>query len=87
MLVIVDLAPSSHHRHAAIHRRRALQIEVSCLPVAMRRIADLHPGNAKTDARDAFIIAEAGHSKPHALRRVGGDDELIADLADDRRLR
>lgn len=25
--------------------------------LAMRRIADLYPGRAKTDARDAFIIA------------------------------
>mgnify|MGYP002738463840 FL=1 len=61
---------------------RAMGIEVAYLPgLAMRRIADLHPGNAKTDARDAYIIAEAGRTMPHALRRVGGDDELIADLA------
>jgi hypothetical protein len=25
----------------------------------MRRIADLYPGEAKTDARDAFVIADA----------------------------
>lgn len=61
---------------------RAMGIEVAYLPgLAMRRIADLHPGNAKTDARDAYIIAEAGRTMPHALRRVGGDDDLIADLA------
>ncbi|GAA3875547.1 IS110 family RNA-guided transposase [Tessaracoccus defluvii] len=61
---------------------RAMGIEVAYLPgLATRRIADLHPGNAKTDARDAFIIAEAGRTMPHALRRVGGDDDLIADLA------
>ena len=57
---------------------RAMGIEVAYLPgLAMRRIADLHPGNAKTDARDAFIIAAAGRTMPHALRRVGGDDDLI----------
>ncbi len=61
---------------------RAMGIEVAYLPgLAMRRIADLHPGNTKTDARDAYIIAEAGRTMPHALRRVGGDDDLIADLA------
>nr|WP_108872132.1 IS110 family transposase [Tessaracoccus timonensis] len=61
---------------------RAMGIEVAYLPgLAMRRIADLHPGNAKTDARDVYIIAEAGRTMPHALRRVGGDDDLIADLA------
>ena len=61
---------------------RAMGIEVAYLPgLAMRRIADLHPGHAKPDARDAYIIAEAGRTMPHALRRVGGDDDLIADLA------
>jgi hypothetical protein len=46
----------------------------------MRRIADLHPGNAKTDARDAFIIAEAARTMPHALRRVDIGEEALADL-------
>jgi hypothetical protein len=36
---------------------------------AMRRIADL--GRAKTDARDAFVIADAARSLPHTLRPVG----------------
>ena len=36
---------------------------VAYLPgLAMRRIADLHAGEAKTDARDAYIIAEAARS-------------------------
>lgn len=48
--------------------------------LAMRRIADLHPGNAKTDARDAYIIAEAARSMPHARRRVDTGDESLADL-------
>ena len=39
---------------------RSMGVMVAYLPgLAMRRIADLHPGNAKTDARDAFIIAES----------------------------
>ena len=41
----------------------------------MRRIADLHPGQAKTDARDAAIAAEAARSMPHTLRSVELDDE------------
>ncbi len=41
---------------------------VGYLPgLAMRRIADLHSGEAKTDARDAAIIAEAARTLPHAL--------------------
>lgn len=46
----------------------------------MRRIADLCPGEAKTDARDAFIIADAARSMPHSLRAIDGEDETIAEL-------
>lgn len=60
---------------------RDVGLDVAYLPgLAMRRIADLHPGNAKTDARDAYIIAEAARSMPHALRRVDVGDEALADL-------
>lgn len=56
-------------------------IEVGYLPgLAMRRIADLHPGEAKTDARDAAIIAQAARSMPHALRALRADDEQTAEL-------
>jgi len=44
----------------------------------MRRIADLHPGEGKTDARDAYIIADAARTMPHTLRRVGTDEETLA---------
>jgi transposase len=57
-------------------------IEVAYLPgLAMRRIADLHPGSAKTDARDALIIAEAARTMPHTLRQIRADEEQIAALA------
>lgn len=80
VLVIVDQSATIGALPVTV--ARAMGIEVAYLPgLAMRRIADLHPGNAKTDARDAYIIAEAGRTMPHALRRVGGDDDLIADLA------
>jgi len=46
----------------------------------MRRIADLYPGEAKTDARDAFIIADAARVMPHTLRSVDLQDETIAEL-------
>ncbi|MGO4815644.1 IS110 family transposase [Cupriavidus sp. 2MCAB6] len=47
---------------------------------AMRRIADLHAGEAKTDARDAAIIAEAARSMPHTLRSLRLADEPLAGL-------
>ncbi|MCY9555802.1 IS110 family transposase, partial [Paenibacillus apiarius] len=48
--------------------------------LAMRRIADLHPGTAKTDARDAYVIADAARTLPHTLRRVDVGDEALAEL-------
>ena len=60
---------------------RAEGVEVAYLPgLAMRRIADLHEGEAKTDARDAAIIAEAARSMPHALRALPKTDEALAQL-------
>lgn len=50
------------------------------LGMAMRRIAGLHPGNAITDARDADFIADAHAALTHTLRRVGADDETLAEL-------
>ena len=60
---------------------RAQGVEVAYLPgLAMRRIADLHAGEAKTDARDAAIIAEAARSMPHALHALPKSDEALAQL-------
>lgn len=57
-------------------------VQVAYLPgLAMRRIADLHPGTAKTDARDAAIIAEAARTMPHTLRSIRVDEAQIAELA------
>lgn len=46
----------------------------------MRRIANLHAGEAKTDARDAAIIAEAARSMPHTLRSLRMTGEQLAEL-------
>jgi len=79
VLVVVD-QPASIGA-LAVTVARDVGIDVAYLPgLAMRRIADLHPGNAKTDARDAYVIAEAARSMPHALRRVHAGDEALADL-------
>lgn len=61
---------------------QAAGVLVGYLPgQAMRRIADLHPGEAKTDARDAFIIAEAARTLPHTLRSIAVADEQVAELS------
>jgi len=60
---------------------RASGHQVAYVPgLAMRRIADLYPGRAKTDARDAFIIADAARSLPHTLRPVDVGDNALAEL-------
>ena len=61
---------------------QAEDVQVGYLPgLAMRRIADLHAGEAKTDARDAAIIAQAARSLPHALRSLQLADEQVAELS------
>jgi hypothetical protein len=60
---------------------RLLSIDVGYLPgLAMSRVADLHPGAGKTDARDAYIIAGAARTMPHTLLRVSTDDQTLAEL-------
>lgn len=60
---------------------RACGHDVAYLPgLSMRRIADLYPGQAKTDARDAYIIADAARTMPHTLRRVDTGDEALTEL-------
>lgn len=46
----------------------------------MRWIADLYPGESKTDARDAAIVADAARTRPHTLRDLAPDDETVAEL-------
>ncbi|RSM75174.1 IS110 family transposase [Actinoplanes sp. ATCC 53533] len=79
VLVIIDQPASIGALVIAV--ARMMGIEVAYLPgLAMRRIADLYPGEGKTDARDSFIIADAARTMPHTLRRIGTDDETVADL-------
>lgn len=60
---------------------RAAGCRVAYLPgLSMRRAADLHPGEAKTDARDAFVIAETARTMPHTLRAIDRDEETLAAL-------
>ncbi len=47
----------------------------------MRRIADLTPGQAKTDARDAQVIAQAARTMPHTLRAINASDQDAAALS------
>lgn len=46
----------------------------------MRRIADLTPGTAKTNRRDAAVIAQAAATMPHTLRDVTAAGKEAASL-------
>ncbi len=80
VLVVVDQPASIGALPLTVARDAGCK--VAYLPgLAMRRIADLYPGEAKTDARDAAVIADAARTMPHppgngALERlaVHGDD-------------
>ncbi|WP_298807088.1 IS110 family transposase, partial [uncultured Pseudokineococcus sp.] len=79
VLVVVDQPATIGALPVAVARDAGAQ--VAYLPgLAMRRIADLHPGTAKTDARDAYVIADAARTLPHTLRRVDAGDDALADL-------
>lgn len=79
VLVVVDQPNTIGALSVAV--ARSMGIEVAYLPgLAMRRIADLHPGNAKTDARDAHVIADAARTMPHTLRRIDVGEDVLGDL-------
>ena len=80
ILVVVDQLNSIGALPVAV--AHATGTAVAYLPgLSMRRLADLHPGSAKTDARDAFIIANAALTAPHALRTLDIPSEAQADLS------
>ncbi|GAA1316030.1 IS110 family transposase [Saccharothrix xinjiangensis] len=79
VLVVVDQPATIGALPVAV--ARAAGHQVAYLPgLAMRRIADLYPGNAKTDARDAHVIADAARTLPHTLRAVDTGDDTLAEL-------
>ncbi|MYS44820.1 IS110 family transposase [Streptomyces sp. SID5998] len=79
VLVVVDQPASIGALPLAVARDVGCQ--VAYLPgLAMRRIADLYPGEAKTDARDAAVIADAARTMPHTLRTLDLTDEVTAEL-------
>lgn len=80
VLVVVDQPASIGALPLSV--ARAAGCLVAYLPgLSMRRVADLYPGQAKTDARDAHIIADAARTMPHLLRDLKADDETIAALS------
>lgn len=79
VLVIVDQPNTIGALAVAVARDTGC--EIAYLPgLAMRKAADLYPGTAKTDRKDAFIIADTGRSMPHTLRAVDRDNDVLSSL-------
>ena len=80
LLVVVDQPATIGALAVAV--AQDMGITVGYLPgLSMRRIADLTPGSAKTDAKDAAVIAGAARSMPRTLRAVSTSDEEAAALS------
>jgi len=79
VLVVVDQPATIGALAVAV--AQYLGLPIAYLPgLSMRRIADMYPGTAKTDQKDAFIIAEAARTMPHTLRALTVSDEDEATL-------
>lgn len=80
ILLVVDQTATIGALPVAVARSEG--ILVGYLPgQVMHRITDLYAGEAKTDARDAAIIAEAAQPLPHALRTLKLADGQISELS------
>ncbi|RAX18836.1 transposase, partial [Actinomyces sp. Z3] len=80
LLVVVDQPATIGALAVAV--AQDMGITVGYLPgLSMRRIADLTPGSAKTDAKDAAVIADAARTMPHTLRSISTSDEDAAALS------
>ena len=80
VLVVVDQPATIGALAVAV--AQDMGITVGYLPgLSMRRIADLTPGSAKTDAKDAAVIAGAARTMPHTLRAINASDEEAATLS------
>lgn len=80
MLVFVDQPAAIGAQTIAIAQR--LCNTVAHLPgLSMRRIADMYPDTANTNAKDVFIIADAAHSMPHTQLSFKISDEKEAALS------
>ena len=75
--LVIDQPGSIAQLALAVARCR--QVPVAYVPgLVMRRAADLYPGEAKTDKRDAYIIADTGRTRRKQVHWLDvGSDELL----------
>jgi transposase len=78
--LVIDQPGSIAQLAIAVARRRG--VPVAYVPgLVMRRAADLYPGEAKTDRRDAFVIADTARMRRRQVHWLDvGNDELLDQL-------
>ncbi len=78
--LVIDQPGSIAQLALAVAARRGTP--VAYVPgLVMRRAADLYPGEAKTDRRDAYVIAGTGRTRRKQVHWLdAGSDELLAGL-------
>ncbi len=78
--LVIDQPGSIAQLAIAVAARRG--VPVAYVPgLVMRRAADLYPGEAKTDRRDAFVIADTARMRRRQVHWLDvGSDDLLAQL-------
>jgi transposase len=78
--LVIDQPGSIAQLALAVAARRGTP--VAYVPgLVMRRAADLYPGEAKTDRRDAYVLADTGRTRRKQVHWLGASsDELLAAL-------
>jgi hypothetical protein len=78
--LVIDQPGSIAQLALAVARGR--EVPVAYVPgLVMRRAADLYPGEAKTDRRDAYVIADTGRTRRRQVHWLdAGSDELLERL-------
>lgn len=78
--LVIDQPGSIAQLAIAVAARR--EVPVAYVPgLVMRRAADLYPGEAKTDRRDAFVIADTARIRRRQVHWLdAGSDDLLAQL-------
>jgi transposase len=78
--LVIDQPGSIAQLALAVAARRG--VPVAYVPgLVMRRAADLYPGEAKTDRRDAYVLADTGRSRRKQVHWLdAGSDDVLAQL-------
>jgi transposase len=77
--LVIDQPGSIGALALALARRRG--VPVAYVPgLVMRRASELYPGEAKTDRRDSFVLADTARTHAHRLHWLEPSDELIEQL-------